>query len=98
MLNDLKNNKQKARDPGVADGALPRLRKWLKTLGAAAMLAMNSTPSSAACSCWSWAPKGGLADDRGGGRYSADRTTVDWGLRSSRSSRTHASGSGETVG
>lgn len=36
MLNDLKNNKQKARDLGVADGALPRLRKWLKTLGSAA--------------------------------------------------------------
>ena len=35
MLNDLKNNKQKARDQGVADGALPRLRKWLKTLGSA---------------------------------------------------------------
>ena len=40
MLMDLKNNKQKARDGGggggaaAADGALGRLRKWLKTLSA----------------------------------------------------------------
>ena len=32
MLTDLKNNKQRARDQGAADGALPRLRKWLKQL------------------------------------------------------------------
>jgi len=32
MLTDLKNNKQKAREQGAADGALGRLKKWLKQL------------------------------------------------------------------
>ena len=32
MLTDLKNNKQRAREQGAADGALGRLQKWLKQL------------------------------------------------------------------
>ena len=35
MLTDLKNNKHKARELGAADGALGRLRKWLRQLTSA---------------------------------------------------------------